>query len=61
MVQQHLLSHIIHPSGDPSPSKNDEDITQRILDCGKMMGIPMADHIIIGDHTYYSFKESVTI
>ena len=50
-----------HPSGDPSPSKNDEDITQRILDCGKMMGIPMADHIIIGDHTYYSFKESVTI
>ncbi len=46
-----------HPSGDPSPSKADRQITAQIHECGKLMNIPLIDHIIIGDHTYSSFKE----
>ncbi len=46
-----------HPSGDPSPSKADRQITNQIYECGKLMNIPLIDHIIIGDHTYSSFKE----
>ena len=46
-----------HPSGDPAPSKADKQITRQIFDCGKLMNIPLIDHIIIGDHTYSSFKE----
>lgn len=46
-----------HPSGDPSPSSQDREVTRQILFAGKIMGIPLADHIIVGDHCYYSFKE----
>lgn len=46
-----------HPSGDPSPSKADIDITGQIRACSKLMNIPLIDHIIIGDHTYTSFRE----
>lgn len=46
-----------HPSGDPSPSRQDRVITRQIYESGKLMNIPLIDHIIIGDHTYSSFKE----
>ena len=46
-----------HPSGDPSPSGPDRQITKQVYECGKLMNIPLIDHIIIGDHTYSSFKE----
>ena len=46
-----------HPSGDPSPSGPDRQITRQVYECGKLMNIPLIDHIIIGDHTYSSFKE----
>jgi len=46
-----------HPSGDPTPSIEDREITERINLCGKLMEIHLADHIIIGDNTYFSFKE----
>ena len=46
-----------HPSGDPSPSKQDRVITRQIYESSKLMNIPLIDHIIIGDHTYSSFKE----
>ena len=46
-----------HPSGDPTPSREDRDLTQRLLKSGEILGIPMVDHIIIGDSIYYSFKE----
>lgn len=45
-----------HPSGDPTPSKEDLEVTRQIVDCGKMMKIEIFDHIIIGKD-YYSFKE----
>lgn len=52
-----LLLHN-HPSGDPSPSKADLVQTRRIFEMGKMMGIPLVDHIIIGDNRYVSLRES---
>ena len=46
-----------HPSGDPSPSKDDLVLTKRMADTGSMIGIPLLDHIVIGDNSYFSFKQ----
>jgi len=47
-----------HPSGDPSPSKEDISITTRLKECGKILGIDLLDHIIVGeDNNYISLKE----
>lgn len=46
-----------HPSGDPNPSEEDINITVRIKECGKIIGINLLDHIIIGDRKYSSLKE----
>ncbi|MEL7566418.1 MAG: DNA repair protein RadC [Dehalobacterium sp.] len=45
-----------HPSGDPSPSKEDNELTARIVDAGKIIGIEVLDHIIIGNG-FVSLKE----
>lgn len=50
-----------HPSGDPSPSKEDIYITERLKEAGKIVGINILDHIIIGDNRYISFKEKGVI
>lgn len=46
-----------HPSGDPTPSNEDINITKRIAEAGKIIGIELVDHIIIGDGRYISLKE----
>ena len=46
-----------HPSGVPLPSAQDKLVTKKIQECGKLMGIHLSDHIIIGDNQYFSFKE----
>lgn len=46
-----------HPSGDPTPSKEDLQITLRLKSAGEVVGIPLLDHIIIGDGIYKSLKE----
>jgi len=46
-----------HPSGDATPSKEDIMLTARLTEAGKMMDIPILDHLIIGDGYYVSFKE----
>ena len=51
-----LLIHN-HPSGDPSPSKADIQITIKVVEAGKIIDIKLLDHIIIGDHSYVSLKE----
>ena len=51
-----LLVHN-HPSGDPTPSRLDREVTENISRLGKMMDILLLDHIIIGDNRYVSFKE----
>jgi DNA repair protein RadC len=46
-----------HPSGDPTPSADDVDVTRRLLAAGTLMGIDVVDHIVLGDVRYCSFKE----
>lgn len=46
-----------HPSGDPSPSREDIEVTKRLAESGKLLGIELLDHIIIGDKQYVSLKE----
>lgn len=45
-----------HPSGDPTPSKEDILITERIEKAGNLLGIPLKDHIILGDNSYISLR-----
>lgn len=47
-----------HPSGEVLPSKNDIETTKQLDAVGKLMGIPIIDHIIIGENKYYSFCEN---
>jgi DNA repair protein RadC len=46
-----------HPSGDPTPSQNDMDLTRRLKAAGALMGIDLVDHVILGDARYCRFKE----
>lgn len=46
-----------HPSGDPTPSQQDIEITRRLIDTGKIIGIDVLDHLVIGDGKYVSLKE----
>ena len=47
-----------HPSGDPTPSEEDDALTRRLVAVGTLMGVPIVDHIVIGDVRYCSFKET---
>lgn len=47
-----------HPSGDVTPSEEDKNITVRIKEAGKFLGIELIDHLIIGNEKYTSLKES---
>lgn len=46
-----------HPSGDPTPSREDIEVTKRLAECGKIIGIDLLDHLIIGDNKFVSLKE----
>ena len=46
-----------HPSGDPKPSEDDLEITKRLVEAGKMMGVELLDHVIIVINSHFSFKE----
>lgn len=47
-----------HPSGDPAPSREDRDCTQRLLHAGQILGIRVLDHIVLGYDDYYSFADA---
>jgi DNA repair protein RadC len=47
-----------HPSGDPTPSKDDIALTARLVQAGELMGVPLVDHIVIGGGRYVSLKEA---
>lgn len=51
-----ILTHN-HPSGDPTPSPEDIDITKRLIEGGNILGIKILDHVIIGENTYLSFAD----
>ncbi len=46
-----------HPSGDPEPSREDIEITKRLVEAGKILGVEVFDHIVVGDDRYVSLKE----
>ena len=54
----HLILMHNHPSGDPTPSRDDNELTKKLSESCKLMEIPLLDHIIIGDNLYYSYNES---
>ena len=59
-LRYHAVNLILihnHPGGNPAPSQCDREITERICHAGKIVGIGLLDHIIIGDHRYVSFRE----
>jgi len=45
-----------HPSGDPAPSMEDRDLTNRLSDCGHLLGIRVQDHLVVGFEGHYSFR-----
>ena len=59
-ILQHASAVVVahnHPSGDPHPSNEDRELTEVLVAAGKSILIPVLDHVIIGDGTYYSFDE----
>lgn len=46
-----------HPSGDPAPSREDIEVTKRLAESGKILGIELLDHVIIGENKFVSLKE----
>ena len=62
MAVAESAAHIIvahnHPSGDPAPSREDIEITRKLVETGSIMGIEVLDHVIIGDGRHFSMKEA---
>jgi DNA repair protein RadC len=52
-----ILAHN-HPSGDPAPSKEDRAVTTGLVQAGKLLGIPVLDHVIIGEGRHFSFRQA---
>lgn len=52
-----VLAHN-HPSGDPTPSKHDLEMTGQLIKAGELMGIPLQDHLIIGSRSFVSLREA---
>ncbi len=53
----YLLCFHNHPSGDPLPSREDIEVTKRLVESGKILGIEIIDHIIIGQNRFVSLRE----
>jgi DNA repair protein RadC len=54
----HIIVAHNHPSGDPTPSREDIEITKKLVETGNIMGITVLDHVIIGDGRHFSMKEA---
>ncbi len=46
-----------HPSGDPEPSPDDWNLTTRLVECGRLLGIRVLDHVVVGDHAWVSLRD----
>lgn len=61
LLKRHALQFILahnHPSNEYDPSDMDIQVTKRLKECGKIMGIELVDHIIVTENDYFSFKEN---
>ncbi len=47
-----------HPSGDCAPSREDRECTQRLYEAGKILGIRVLDHLVVGENDYFSFADA---
>jgi len=47
-----------HPSGDPTPSADDRAVTRQLVDAGRLLDVPVYDHVIVGGARYVSFAEA---
>jgi DNA repair protein RadC len=56
-----IIATHVHPSGDPTPSPDDLAVTQRLAAAGEILGVPLLDHIVIGDGRYYSFRDGARL
>ena len=51
-----------HPSGDPEPSQEDIEVTKRLSEAGKILGVPLLDHVIVGAHgSFTSLRERLSL
>lgn len=60
-LQRHAVFIILihnHPSGDPMPSQEDKNVTMRVEEAGRLIGVSLLDHIVIGDRRYFSFAQA---
>lgn len=60
LIRQNAVSCIVahnHPSGDAQPSPSDLGLTDRLVQCGRLVGIEVLDHLIVGEGCSYSFAE----
>jgi DNA repair protein RadC len=48
-----------HPSGDPEPSAEDLAVTRRLIEVGRILGVPLLDHVVIADEGYVSIRERI--
>jgi len=46
-----------HPSGDPEPSREDRELTERLVKAGRLLGITVLDHVIVGEERFFSFAD----
>ena len=46
-----------HPSGDPTPSGDDDSVTERLREVGGLLGVPCLDHVILGDNKFYAYSD----
>lgn len=47
-----------HPSGDPAPSREDREVTRVIAEAGRLLDVPLHDHVIVGADSYFSFRDA---
>ncbi len=50
-----------HPSGDPTPSEDDRELTKRVMQAGEILGIRVLDHIVLGEDKHVSLRETTTL
>jgi DNA repair protein RadC len=48
-----------HPSGDPEPSPEDLDVTRRLIESGRLLGVPLLDHVVVGAERFVSIRERI--
>ena len=60
-INDHAAKIVIahnHPYGEPEPSPNDIEVTQRLISCGRIIGIPLIDHIVVAGKKHFSLAEN---